>query len=83
MVHQSAESNRLCLEFLRETERGAEKIFGTDTQPMDWVVHELNKIHEANNADRAREKLELLANPPTLRAGGGAQEVNYTKERSP
>ena len=74
MVHQSEESNRLCLEFLRETERDAAKIFGTDAQPMDWVVHELNKIHEANNADRAREKLEMLQNPPILRAGGGPRK---------
>ena len=67
--YREEESDRLCLEFLNQTEKDAEKIFGTDTQPMDWVVHECNKIIEQNHSDEAESSTP--PKPPLLRAGGG------------
>ena len=71
LIHQSDESNRLCIEFLLGTEKDAEKVFGYDTKPMDWVTHELHKIHAANLIERTQERRDNEGKTPMLRAGGG------------
>ena len=62
----------MCIEFLKETETDAGKSFGSDIQPMDWVVHECNKIIDQNNRDEA--DTPVPNKPPTLRAGGGPRK---------
>ena len=48
---------------------------------MDWVTHELNKIHKASCIERALELNTERDKPPLLRAGGGARRsIQQRKE---
>ena len=70
MFRRDEENNKVCLEFLYQAGKDAEKAFKSDTQPMGWVDHELRKLLARNQAEIPEYNDSNHLKIPLLRAGG-------------